>query len=144
MLLRRVDDVQNGLQAESITASLHFRLIAIIVPSPDELTSSAALANGGTSFNTSKKDLAMSDPRQNIMPVYRPPEEVFVRGEGVRMMTETGESYLDFVAGIAVTALGHAHPALVKVLQEQAGKLWHTSNMFRVPAAEELLSLIHI
>ena len=80
----------------------------------------------------------MSDPRQNIMPVYRPPEEVFVRGEGVRMMTEEGDSYLDFVAGIAVTALGHAHPALVKVLQEQAGKLWHTSNMFRVPAAEEL------
>ena len=80
----------------------------------------------------------MSDPRQHIMPVYRPPEEVFVRGEGVRMMTETGESYLDFVAGIAVTALGHAHPALVEVLQEQATKLWHTSNMFRVPAAEEL------
>lgn len=80
----------------------------------------------------------MSDPRQNIMPVYRPPEEVFVRGEGARMITEGGESYLDFVAGIAVTALGHAHPALVEVLQEQAGKLWHTSNMFRVPAAEEL------
>ena len=80
----------------------------------------------------------MSDPRQNIMPVYRPPEEVFERGEGVRMITEDGESYLDFVAGIAVTALGHAHPALVNVLQEQAGKLWHTSNMFRVPAAEEL------
>ncbi len=80
----------------------------------------------------------MSDPRQNIMPVYRPPEEVFVRGEGVRMMTESGEPYLDFVAGIAVTALGHAHPALVSVLQDQASKLWHTSNMFRVPAAEEL------
>ena len=80
----------------------------------------------------------MSDPRQNIMPVYRPPEEIFVRGEGVRMITEAGESYLDFVAGIAVTALGHAHPALVSVLQEQASKLWHTSNMFRVPAAEEL------
>ena len=80
----------------------------------------------------------MSDPRQNIMPVYRPPEEVFVRGEGVRMITDEGESYLDFVAGIAVTALGHAHPALVSVLQEQAGKLWHTSNMFRVPAGEDL------
>ena len=80
----------------------------------------------------------MSDPRQNIMPVYRPPGEVFVRGEGVRMITDEGESYLDFVAGIAVTALGHAHPALVSVLQEQAGKLWHTSNMFRVPAGEDL------
>lgn len=80
----------------------------------------------------------MSDPRQNIMPVYRPPEETFVRGEGVRMFTETGEAYLDFVAGIAVNALGHSHPALVEALKEQAGKLWHTSNMFRVPAAEEL------
>jgi len=80
----------------------------------------------------------MSDPRQHIMPVYRPPEEVFVRGEGVHMITEDGEPYLDFVAGIAVTALGHAHPALVEVLKSQAEKLWHTSNMFRVPAAEEL------
>lgn len=82
----------------------------------------------------------MTDPRQNIMPVYAPPPEVFERGEGVRLFTEDGTPYLDFVAGIAVTALGHAHPALVKVLQEQAGKLWHTSNMFRVPAAEELAS----
>jgi len=80
----------------------------------------------------------MSDPRAHIMPVYRPPEETFVRGEGVRMFTEEGEAYLDFVAGIAVTALGHSHPALVGALQEQAGKLWHTSNMFRVPAGEEL------
>jgi acetylornithine/N-succinyldiaminopimelate aminotransferase len=80
----------------------------------------------------------MSDPREHIMPVYRPPEEVFTHGEGVYMMTEGGDRYLDFVAGIAVTALGHAHPAMVEVLQAQASKLWHTSNMFRVPAAEDL------
>lgn len=80
----------------------------------------------------------MSDPRQHIMPVYRPPEEAFERGEGVRLITEDGKSYLDFVAGIAVSALGHSHPAMVEALQTQAGKLWHTSNMFRVPAAEEL------
>lgn len=80
----------------------------------------------------------MSDPRQHIMPVYRPPEEAFERGEGVRLITEDGKSYLDFVAGIAVSALGHSHPAMVEALQAQAGKLWHTSNMFRVPAAEEL------
>jgi len=80
----------------------------------------------------------MSDPRQHIMPVYRPPEEAFERGEGVRLITEEGKSYLDFVAGIAVSALGHSHPAMVEALQAQAGKLWHTSNMFRVPAAEEL------
>jgi len=80
----------------------------------------------------------MSDPRQHIMPVYRPPEEAFDRGEGVRLITEEGKSYLDFVAGIAVSALGHSHPAMVEALREQAGKLWHTSNMFRVPAGEEL------
>ena len=80
----------------------------------------------------------MSDPRQHIMPVYRPPEEAFERGEGVRLITEEGKSYLDFVAGIAVSSLGHSHPAMVEALQTQAGKLWHTSNMFRVPAAEEL------
>lgn len=80
----------------------------------------------------------MSDPRQHILPVYRPPEEAFVRGQGARLFTEDGTAYLDFIAGIAVTSLGHAHPALVDALQEQAGKLWHTSNMFRVPAGEEL------
>ncbi|MEM9055457.1 MAG: aspartate aminotransferase family protein, partial [Pseudomonadota bacterium] len=80
----------------------------------------------------------MSDPRQHIMPVYRPPEEAFERGEGVRLITEDGKSYLDFISGIAVSALGHGHPAMVEALREQAGKLWHTSNMFRVPAGEEL------
>ncbi|MEM5517919.1 aspartate aminotransferase family protein [Henriciella sp. AS95] len=80
----------------------------------------------------------MSDPRAHIMPVYAPPEEAFVRGEGVRLYTEGGEEYLDFIAGIAVNALGHAHPKLVEALQEQAGKLWHLSNMFRVKAGEEL------
>ena len=80
----------------------------------------------------------MSDPRQHIMPVYRPPEEAFVRGEGARLFTEDGTAYLDFIAGIAVNALGHSHPALVDALKTQAEKLWHTSNMFRVPAGEEL------
>ncbi|MEM6651446.1 MAG: aspartate aminotransferase family protein [Pseudomonadota bacterium] len=80
----------------------------------------------------------MLDPRQHLMPVYRPPEEAFERGEGVRLFTEDGKSYLDFVAGIAVSALGHSHSAMVDALREQAGKLWHTSNMFRVPAGETL------
>ncbi len=80
----------------------------------------------------------MSDPRQHIMPVYRPPEEAFERGEGVRLITEDGKTYLDFIAGIAVSALGHSHPGMVAALQDQAAKLWHTSNMFRVPAGEEL------
>ncbi len=80
----------------------------------------------------------MNDPRQHILPVYAPPNEMFVRGKGVHLYTETGEKYLDFIAGIAVTSLGHSHPALVDTLKEQAEKLWHTSNMFRVSGAEEL------
>ncbi len=84
----------------------------------------------------------MSDPRQHILPVYAPPEEVFVRGEGARLFTESGDSYLDFISGIAVTALGHSHPALVAALKDQADKLWHTSNMFRVPAGEQLAEKI--
>jgi acetylornithine/N-succinyldiaminopimelate aminotransferase len=85
---------------------------------------------------------APADPRQHILPVYRPPEEVFVQGEGVYLFTEDGRRYLDFIAGIAVNALGHAHPALVEALRDQAGKLWHTSNMFRVKGQEELADKI--
>ncbi|AXE63086.1 acetylornithine transaminase [Hyphomonas sp. CACIAM 19H1] len=84
----------------------------------------------------------MEDPRQHILPVYRPPEEVFVQGEGVYMFTEDGRRYLDFIAGIAVNALGHAHPAMIDALRDQAGKLWHTSNMFRIKGQEELADKI--
>ncbi|MFN7054648.1 aspartate aminotransferase family protein [Hyphomonas sp.] len=87
-------------------------------------------------------DLHTPDPRQHILPVYRPPEEVFVEGQGVYLYTDDGRRYLDFIAGIAVTALGHAHPALVDALRDQAGKLWHTSNMFRVEGQEQLADKI--
>ncbi|MDP3495897.1 MAG: aspartate aminotransferase family protein [Hyphomonadaceae bacterium] len=73
-----------------------------------------------------------------VLPVYGPSPVVFERGEGVRMYDDKGKPYLDFIAGIAVNALGHCHPALVKALGEQANKLWHTSNMFRVPGQERL------
>ena len=84
----------------------------------------------------------MSDPRQHIMPVYAPPDVVFERGEGARLFTEDGDSYLDFIGGIAVSALGHSHPGMVSALKDQADKLWHTSNMFRIPMGEELSAKI--
>lgn len=84
----------------------------------------------------------MEDPRQHILRVYRPPEEVFVQGEGAYLYTGDGRRYLDFIAGIAVNALGHAHPAMVDALRDQAGKLWHTSNMFRIQGQEELADKI--
>ncbi|MGK0267208.1 MAG: acetylornithine/N-succinyldiaminopimelate aminotransferase [Maricaulis sp.] len=73
-----------------------------------------------------------------MMDTYAPPELVFDHGKGVRLYTEAGDAYLDFIAGIAVNCLGHAHPKVVAALTEQAGKLWHLSNMFRVPAGIEL------
>jgi acetylornithine/N-succinyldiaminopimelate aminotransferase len=73
-----------------------------------------------------------------LLPVYAPPEQLFVRGEGPWLFTDKGDRYLDFIAGIAVNAFGHAHPKLVAALKDQADKLWHLSNMFRVEGQETL------
>lgn len=73
-----------------------------------------------------------------VMPTYNRADVSFERGEGAYLFAADGRRYLDFASGIAVTALGHAHPHLVAALTEQAGKLWHTSNMFRIPGQERL------
>ena len=73
-----------------------------------------------------------------ILPTYNRVDLGFVRGEGPYLFDEEGEKYLDFGAGIAVCALGHAHPQLVSALCSQADKLWHTSNLYRVPGQEKL------
>ena len=73
-----------------------------------------------------------------LMDLFAPPPIDFVRGQGVYLFTGEGERYLDFIAGIAVNSLGHAHPAAVAALTEQANALWHVSNMFRVPGQQEL------
>ncbi|NTF40816.1 aspartate aminotransferase family protein [Rhizobium rhizogenes] len=62
----------------------------------------------------------------------------FERGEGVWLITESGERYLDFAAGVAVNSLGHAHPHLVAELKAQADKVWHLSNLYEVPGQEKL------
>src|SRR5690348_9676329 len=74
----------------------------------------------------------------HILPTYARVDLAFERGEGAWLYTAAGERYLDFTSGVAVNALGHAHPALVKALDEQAGKLWHVSNLYRIPGAEKL------
>ena len=66
-----------------------------------------------------------------LMPTYRPAQVTFVRGDGSRLYDEDGRAYLDFVSGIAVTSLGHAHPAVAEAVAAQARTLLHTSNMFR-------------
>ena len=73
-----------------------------------------------------------------LLPTYARSELAFARGDGAYLFTTEGERYLDFASGIAVTALGHAHPHLVAALTEQAKKLWHVSNLHRIPEQERL------
>ncbi|MBD7988056.1 acetylornithine transaminase [Luteimonas sp. Sa2BVA3] len=68
--------------------------------------------------------------RDHYLPVYRQRELVLERGQGARLWDSEGREYIDFSAGIAVCSLGHADPDLVAALVEQAGRLWHTSNVF--------------
>ncbi len=73
-----------------------------------------------------------------VMPTYGRTDLVFERGEGAWLTTADGRRFLDFGSGIAVTALGHAHPHLVAALKGQAEKLWHTSNLYRIAGQETL------
>ncbi|MGV3480756.1 MAG: aminotransferase class III-fold pyridoxal phosphate-dependent enzyme, partial [Sphingobium sp.] len=73
-----------------------------------------------------------------LMGVYNRAPLAVSHGNGAWLHDVEGRAYLDCVAGIATDALGHAHPALIAALTEQAGKLWHVSNIFRIPGQEEL------
>ena len=73
-----------------------------------------------------------------LLPTYNRTDIAFVRGEGSYLFAEDGKRYLDFGAGIAVNAFGHANPRMVKALTDQAQLLWHTSNLYRVPGQESL------
>jgi acetylornithine/N-succinyldiaminopimelate aminotransferase len=69
----------------------------------------------------------------SVLPTYSRAPLSFVKGEGSWLIEEDGRRFLDLGAGIAVNALGHAHPALTQALTDQAGKLWHTSNLYQIP-----------
>ncbi len=73
-----------------------------------------------------------------LLPTYARSGLSFARGEGAFLYTEAGERYLDFSSGIAVTALGHAHPKLIAALTEQANKVWHVSNLHHIAGQERL------
>jgi acetylornithine/N-succinyldiaminopimelate aminotransferase len=73
-----------------------------------------------------------------LLPTYARADLEFERGEGPWLVTSSRERYLDFGAGIAVNALGHAHPHLVEALTAQARKVWHVSNLYRIPEGERL------
>jgi len=74
----------------------------------------------------------------SILPTYARAPLSFVKGEGSWLIEEDGRRFLDFGAGIAVNALGHAHPALVDALTRQAKELWHTSNLYHIPNQQAL------
>jgi acetylornithine/N-succinyldiaminopimelate aminotransferase len=74
----------------------------------------------------------------HLLPTYARVDLAFERGEGVWLFATNGERYLDFTSGVAVNALGHAHPHLVAAVTEQANKLWHVSNLYQAPEAERV------
>src|SRR2546423_14077531 len=74
----------------------------------------------------------------HLLPVFARADLGFERGEGVWLVATNGERYLDFSSGVAVNALGHAHPHLVAAIAEQSRKLWHVSNLYRIPESERV------
>jgi acetylornithine/N-succinyldiaminopimelate aminotransferase len=83
-----------------------------------------------------------ASPNDHILGVYSRAPLAFERGEGSRLYSTDGEAYLDCVAGIAVDALGHSHPKLVGALKAQGEKLWHVSNIYRIPEQEALAAAL--
>ncbi|MEC8765057.1 MAG: aspartate aminotransferase family protein [Pseudomonadota bacterium] len=80
----------------------------------------------------------MAASQSAVMKTYGRAELAFASGEGCWLVTDDGSRYLDCASGIAVNTLGHSHPGLVAALREQAGKLWHTSNLYRIPGQERV------
>ncbi len=74
----------------------------------------------------------------SVLPTYNRAALTFVKGEGSWLIEQDGRRFLDLGAGIAVNALGHAHPALVKALTDQGNALWHTSNLYHIPQQQAL------
>src|SRR5690348_11921812 len=77
-------------------------------------------------------------PEMSLMPTYPEPAVTFVRGEGSRLYDAEGRAYLDFLCGLAVTSLGHAHPAVADAVCEQARTLLHVSNLYGTTIGPEV------
>ncbi|MDJ0825225.1 MAG: aspartate aminotransferase family protein [Rhodobacter sp.] len=78
----------------------------------------------------------------SVLPTYNRAPLAFVEGDGTWLTTEDGTRYLDLGAGIAVNALGHANPALVQAITDQAARLWHVSNLYEIPNQQALADLL--
>ena len=73
-----------------------------------------------------------------ILPTYARTDITFDHGDGCELIATNGDRYLDFGAGIAVNSLGHGHPLLVEAIQNQAGRLMHVSNLYKIEGQERL------
>lgn len=89
-------------------------------------------------YRSGSEDFAMKPATSHLMRAYARQPVSFARGSGARLWDEQGVEYLDAIAGVAVTSLGHAHPEITAVVAEQAGMLLHTSNVFRIDWQERL------
>ena len=92
----------------------------------------------GSAGSGSPSNSRQSGSSSAVLPTYARQDVVFERGEGSWLVATDGTRYLDFASGVAVNALGHAHPRLIAALTEQAAKVWHTSNLYRVAGQERL------
>jgi acetylornithine/N-succinyldiaminopimelate aminotransferase len=99
---------------------------------------SAARTGGTIHFRTRSGWKRRLFVTSHVMPTYARVDLAFERGEGAWLIGTDGRRYLDFTSGVAVNALGHAHPHIVAALSEQAAKCLHVSNLFRIPEAERL------
>src|SRR5919198_4722613 len=97
-----------------------------------------AARRGGTFRFGKLVNMMNASSTSHLLPTYARVDLAFERGEGVWLTDTNGERYLDFTAGVAVNALGHSHPKLVAAISEQAQKLIHVSNLYRIPEAERL------
>jgi acetylornithine/N-succinyldiaminopimelate aminotransferase len=84
------------------------------------------------------RDILTVTSPSHLLPTYARVDLAFERGEGAWLIATNGERYLDFTSGVAVNALGHAHPRLVAALEQQAHKVWHVSNLYQIPEAERV------
>jgi acetylornithine/N-succinyldiaminopimelate aminotransferase len=86
--------------------------------------------------------MTSENANKHIMPTYNRADLRFERGDGAWLISDDGQRYLDFGSGVAVNALGHAHPKLIAALNMQAEKLWHVSNLYNIPEQEKLADML--
>jgi acetylornithine/N-succinyldiaminopimelate aminotransferase len=112
--------------------------VSLTMQAGSPMSSSSVQPSKAKASSKAKPAKPVSMPSPAVMPTYARQNLVFESGAGAWLVSTTGERYLDFGSGVAVNALGHAHPKLIAAIAEQAQKLWHCSNLYRVAGQERL------